>query len=37
MDRRMKIEHARFHGGLNLAGIRTGLISSRKPRMKLSL
>ena len=37
MDRCMKIEHARFHGGLNLVGIRTGLISSRKPRMKLSL
>ena len=37
MDRCMKIEHARFHGGLNFAGIRTGLISSRKPRMKLSL
>ena len=32
MDRCMKIEHARFYGGLNTAGIRTGLISSRKPR-----
>ena len=32
MDRCMKIEHARFHGGLNFAGLRTGLISSRKPR-----
>ena len=37
MDRCMKIEHARFHGGLNFAGLRTGLISSRKPRMKLEL
>ena len=35
MDRCMKIEHARFHGGLNFAGIRTNLISSRKPRFKL--
>lgn len=37
MDRCMKIEHARFHGGLNFAGIRTGLISSRKPRINLKL
>ena len=37
MDRCMKIEHARFHGGLNFAGIRTGLISSRKPRIDLKL
>ena len=37
MDRCMKIEHARFHGGLNFAGLRTGLISSRKPRMDLKL
>ena len=35
MDRCMKIEHARFHGGLNFAGIRTNLISARKPRMTL--
>ena len=35
MDRCMKIEHARFHGGLNFAGIRTNLISARKPRMHL--
>lgn len=35
MDRCMKIEHARFHGGLNFAGIRTGVISARKPRMTL--
>jgi predicted CoA-binding protein len=37
MDRCMKIEHARFHGGLNFAGIRTGLVSSRKPRINLKL
>jgi predicted CoA-binding protein len=37
MDRCMKIEHARFHGGLNLVGIRTNLITARKPRMNLLL
>ena len=37
MDRCMKIEHARFHGGLNSAGIRTGLISSRKPRQVIRI
>ncbi len=35
MDRCMKIEHARFHGGLNFAGLRTNLITARKPRMTL--
>lgn len=30
MDRCLKIEHARFHGGLHLAGFDTGVISSRK-------
>ncbi len=30
MDRCLKIEHARFHGGLNLAGFNTGVISSRR-------
>jgi predicted CoA-binding protein len=35
MDRCMKIEHARFHGGLNFAGIRTNLVTARKPRMHL--
>jgi uncharacterized protein len=30
MDRCLKIEHARFHGGLHLAGFNTGVISSRK-------
>jgi predicted CoA-binding protein len=32
MDRCLKIEHARFHGGLHLAGFNTGVISSRRPR-----
>ena len=33
MDRCVKIEHARFHGGLNMLGLRTGVISSRgRPR-----
>lgn len=32
MDRCIKIEHARFHGGLHLAGFDTGVISSRRPR-----
>jgi uncharacterized protein len=27
----VKIEHARFHGGLHLAGFDTGVISSRRP------
>ncbi|MGY2743895.1 ssRNA-specific RNase YbeY (16S rRNA maturation enzyme) [Arthrobacter sp. UYCu723] len=26
----MKIEHARFHGGLHLAGFDTGVISSKR-------
>lgn len=30
MDRCIKVEHARFHGGLNLFGFDTGQISSRK-------
>ncbi len=30
MDRCIKIEHARFHGGLHLAGFDTGTISSRR-------
>lgn len=30
MDRCIKIEHARFHGGLHLAGFDTGVISSRR-------
>jgi predicted CoA-binding protein len=28
----VKIEHARFHGGLHLAGFDTGVISSRRTR-----
>lgn len=31
MDRCLKIEHARFHGGLHLAGFDTGVIRSRRP------
>ncbi|MDO4897963.1 MAG: CoA-binding protein [Rothia sp. (in: high G+C Gram-positive bacteria)] len=30
MDRCVKIEHARFHGGLHLAGFVTGVISSKR-------
>ncbi|MDQ2847227.1 MAG: CoA-binding protein [Actinomycetota bacterium] len=30
MDRCIKIEHARFHGGLHLAGFNTGVISSKR-------
>lgn len=30
MDRCVKIEHARFHGGLHLAGFDTGVIDSRR-------
>ncbi|MEO8529573.1 MAG: CoA-binding protein, partial [Pseudolysinimonas sp.] len=30
MDRCIKIEHARFHGGLHLLGFDTGQITSRK-------
>jgi predicted CoA-binding protein len=30
MNRCLKIEHARFHGGLHLAGFATGVISSRR-------
>lgn len=30
MDRCIKIEHARFHGGLHLAGFHTGVISSKR-------
>jgi hypothetical protein len=32
MDRCLKIEHARFHGGLHLAGFNTGVISARRGR-----
>lgn len=30
VDRCVKIEHARFHGGLRLAGFNTGVISSKR-------
>jgi predicted CoA-binding protein len=30
MNRCLKVEHARFHGGLHLAGFDTGVISARK-------
>lgn len=30
MDRCMKVEHARFNGGLNLMGFDTGVISAKK-------
>lgn len=30
MDRCIKIEHARFYGGLHLAGFNTGVISSKR-------
>jgi len=29
MDRCVKLEHARYYGGLNMLGLRTGVISSR--------
>ena len=32
MNRCLKIEHARFHGGLHLAGFDTGVISARRHR-----
>jgi predicted CoA-binding protein len=32
MDRCMKIEHARFFGGLNLIGLNTGVISAKRLR-----
>lgn len=31
MDRCVKIEHARLMGGLNFAGVNTGVISARRP------
>ena len=32
MDKCIKIEHARFHGGLHLAGFITGVIDSRRSK-----
>ena len=34
MDRCMKIEHARFFGGLNTIGLNTGVVSSRRRRVR---
>ena len=34
MDRCLKIEHARFAGGLSWAGFNTGVISSRRGRFR---
>ncbi len=31
MDRCVKIEHARIMGGLNWAGVNTGIVSARRP------
>ena len=33
MDRCLKVEHARFHGGLHLLGFDTGVISSKKAQL----
>jgi predicted CoA-binding protein len=32
MDRCVKIEHARLFGGLNWAGVNTGVVSARRPQ-----
>jgi len=37
MDRCMKIEHARFFGGLSTIGMNTGVISSRRRRSSMGL
>ncbi len=34
MDRCMKIEHARILGGLNWAGVNTGIVSSRRATVR---
>jgi predicted CoA-binding protein len=34
MDRCVKIEHARFFGGLNLIGLNTGVLSSRRLKVR---
>ena len=31
MDRCVKIEHARLFGGLNWAGVNTGVVSAKRP------
>jgi uncharacterized protein len=35
MNRCVKIEHARFFGGLNSIGLNTGIINARRTRIKL--
>ena len=35
MDRCVKIEHARFFGGLNAVGLNTGVVTARRSRLKL--
>lgn len=37
IDRCMKIEHARLYGGLGWAGVNTGVISAKRPRMHVVL
>ena len=32
MDRCVKIEHGRLFGGLNFAGVNTGVISAKRPQ-----
>jgi uncharacterized protein len=34
MDRCVKIEHARFFGGLNLLGLNTGVVSAKRLKMQ---
>ena len=34
MDRCMKMEHARFFGGLNLLGLNTGVVAARRRRAR---
>lgn len=35
MDRCVKIEHARFFGGLNAVGLNTGVVTARRSRLRL--
>jgi uncharacterized protein len=34
VDRCMKVENARFNGGLSTSGLNSGLITSRRPRLQ---
>jgi uncharacterized protein len=36
MDRCVKIEHARLMGGLNWAGVNTGIVSAKRPALESS-